>query len=187
LKQRWRDYLWLFIVVAIIVGLDQATKAIVRANLAVGEIWMPWAWLAPYFRFVHWYNTGVAFGMFQGMGMAFAALAAVVVIVIAIYFPRIPRSDRLTRLALAMQMAGALGNLIDRLTQQGKVTDFVSMGNFAVFNVADASITVGVGVLLLAVWLQERRDRQSQKAAAALMINPSQLDTGDAGADEERP
>jgi len=46
LKQRWRDYLWLFMVVAIIVTLDQVTKAIVRANLSVGETWMPWAWLA---------------------------------------------------------------------------------------------------------------------------------------------
>jgi signal peptidase II len=162
LKQRWRDYLWLFTIVAIIVTLDQVTKAIVRANLSVGETWMPWAWLAPYFRFVHWYNTGVAFGMFQGLGMVFAALAAVVIVVIAIYFPRIPRSDWLTRLALAMQMAGAMGNLIDRLTQQGRVTDFVSLGTFAVFNVADASITVGVGVLLLAVWLQERRERKAQ-------------------------
>jgi signal peptidase II len=57
-----------------------------------------------------------------------------------------------------MQLSGAVGNLIDRLTV-GHVTDFISVGNFPVFNVADSSITIGVAILLLTVYLQERKQK----------------------------
>jgi signal peptidase II len=55
-------------------------------------------------------------------------------------------------------MAGALGNLIDRL-YQGYVTDFISVGKFPVFNVADSCITMGVVVLLLGMWIEEKKNR----------------------------
>jgi signal peptidase II len=57
---------------------------------------------------------------------------------------------------MGLQLGGALGNLIDRLTMNGEVTDFISIGAFPVFNVADGSITVGVIVLVLGAWLKER-------------------------------
>ncbi|MND03155.1 Lipoprotein signal peptidase [compost metagenome] len=57
-------------------------------------------------------------------------------------------------------MGGALGNLIDRL-QHGHVTDFISVGRFPIFNIADSSITVGVVLLMLDVWLSERRQPAS--------------------------
>jgi lipoprotein signal peptidase len=56
--------------------------------------------------------------------------------------------------------------LIDRIVF-GYVTDFISVGNFAVFNIADSSITVGVGVLLLGIWIQERRQKKLQSIPAA--------------------
>lgn len=156
LKKYWRDYLVLFLMVGLIIIVDQITKAQVRINLAQGEMWSPWPWLAPYARFVHWYNTGVAFGMFQGMGWMFSIVAVIVSGAIIYYFPRVPREDWPLRLAMGLQMGGALGNLVDRVTL-GHVTDFISVGTFAVFNVADACITTGVFVLLLGVYLQERK------------------------------
>ena len=66
------------------------------------------------------------------------------------------------RLAMGMQLAGALGNLIDRLTLGGKVTEFISVGNFPVFNVADSSITLGVVVLVLGVWWKERHEQKTE-------------------------
>ena len=57
-------------------------------------------------------------------------------------------------------MGGAAGNLVDRLLMQ-KVTDFISIGNFPVFNIADSSITIGVVVLLLGVWYRERAEKKS--------------------------
>jgi signal peptidase II len=58
---------------------------------------------------------------------------------------------------MGLQLGGALGNLFDRIFNVGQVTDFISVGNFPVFNVADASITVGVMVLLLGIWIQDRK------------------------------
>ena len=142
------DYNFLFSVAGLIILIDQITKWIVRENIPFGQSWMPLEWLAPYARIVNWYNTGAAFGLFQGGGGIFAVLAVIVSSAILIYYPIIPRSDKFLRLALAMQMAGALGNLIDRLTV-GAVTDFVSVLAFPVFNVADASISLGVVILLL--------------------------------------
>ena len=158
MKKLLKDYLVLFLIVAIVIVLDQVTKKLVRDALPLGEMWAPWPWLLPYARIVHWYNTGVAFGMFQGMGGIFTVVAILVSGAIIYYFPRVPAEDWTLRLAMGLQMGGALGNMIDRLTR-GQVTDFISVGNFAVFNVADSSITVGVLVLLLGVYLQERRKK----------------------------
>ena len=88
--------------------------------------------------------------------MIFGTLAFIVIGVLIYYFPQVDKKDWTLRLAMSMQLAGASGNLIDRLTQDGKVTDFISVGTFPVFNVADASISVGTVVLLLGVYLQER-------------------------------
>jgi signal peptidase II len=160
LKKHIWDYVYLLFVSSIIILLDQWTKYLVRTRLPFGQSWSPWPWLAPYVRIVHWQNTGAAFGMFQSLGLVFTVLAILVSIAILYYFPRVPRSEWALRLAMVLQFSGAVGNLIDRLTQ-GTVTDFISLGTFAVFNIADASISVGVAVLILVVWIKERQ----QKAA----------------------
>ena len=165
MKKLLKQYGLLFIVVAVVLTLDQVTKAIVRANIPFGGQWMPLEWLAPYFRFVNWNNTGAAFGLFQNGGLIFGIMAVIVSGVIVYYYPQIPRENKWMRIALAMQMAGALGNLIDRL-RFGPVTDFISVGSFAVFNVADSSITVGVGILILAMWIDERKEKQKLKEEA---------------------
>ncbi|MHC1741343.1 MAG: signal peptidase II [Anaerolineaceae bacterium] len=154
---------WFYLVAAIIVILDQVTKELVRVLIPLGQTWSPWPWLAPYARIIHWTNTGVAFGMFQGKSLLFAVLAAVVIAAIIYYYPQVPVEDKVLRFALSMQLGGALGNFIDRVFQQGQVTDFVSVGNFAVFNVADACITVGVGVLLIGIWLEDKREKEQRK------------------------
>jgi signal peptidase II len=158
LKRSIRDYIFLLVIAGTVVLLDQLSKAYIRNNLQLNEIWMPWVWLAPYARIVHWYNTGVAFGMFQGQGQIFGIINTIVAIAILYYFPRVPREDWALRTAMGLQLGGAVGNLIDRLTV-GHVTDFISVGSFPVFNLADASITIGVGVLLLGMWIQEQRKK----------------------------
>lgn len=159
-----KKYCLLLVPAIIVVVLDQITKIWVRSNLRLGETWMPWEWLAPYARIVYWNNTGVAFGMFQGQGGLFAILAVIIALAIIYYFPRIDAKDVPLRLALGLQLGGAIGNLIDRIQFQGQVTDFISLGSFAVFNVADGSITVGVGIMILGVWLEERRAKREKFA-----------------------
>jgi signal peptidase II len=163
LKAYLKKTRWLYLIAAIIIVLDQVTKELVRTLIPYGQSWSPWPWLAPYARLIHWSNTGVAFGMFQGKSILFAGLAAVVAAAIIYYYPQVPEQDRVLRFALAMQLGGAVGNLIDRIFQAGQVTDFISVGNFAIFNVADACITVGVGVLLIGIWLEDKREKEQKK------------------------
>jgi signal peptidase II len=168
-KKLWKTYWLLILVTGSILILDQISKAYIRATFIQGvDMWAPWPWLLPYARIIHITNTGVAFGMFQGMSTVFGLLAAIVSIAIIYYYPRVPKEDWLLRLAMALQLAGALGNLIDRIFNDGHVTDFISVGNFAVFNVADASITIGVGLLILALWLQEDREKKEKQETARL-------------------
>lgn len=165
MKKYLQDYAFLALVAGVIIAIDQISKAYIRANFAFGEMWIPFAWF-PYFRIVHWYNTGAAFGMLQGFGQVFKYLAGVIAIAIIYYFPRVPRNEHILRIALGLQLAGALGNLIDRILQ-GHVTDFISVGNFPVFNVADSSITVGVSILVLAILIQEQREKKAAALTAA--------------------
>ena len=168
MKKVVKNYWGIFLIAAILVGLDQWTKWLVRTNLAPGETWLPGSlqWLSPYARIVHWYNRGAAFGMFQQGNMVFTVLAFVVVAAIIYYYPQISSVDWPLRLAMSMQMGGAIGNLVDRLTI-GHVTDFVSVGTFPVFNIADASISVGCVVLLLGVWWQERVAKREKMRQAS--------------------
>jgi signal peptidase II len=104
--------------------------------------------------------------MFQEGSMIFTVLAFIVIAAILYYYPQVSQADWPLRLAMSMQLGGAMGNLIDRLAR-GHVTDFISVGTFPVFNIADSSISVGCVVLLLGVWWQERAAKRDKARAAS--------------------
>lgn len=160
-----RNYLLLLIIAGLVVALDQWTKSLVRSTLAVGEIWVPWEWMEPYARIIHWNNTGAAFGLFPGGSLIFTIIAFAVTLGILIYYPAIPGDQVVIRLSVALMLGGAVGNLISRL-MVGSVTDFISVGSFAVFNVADSSITVGTAILIVAMWLEERKLAREESVQA---------------------
>lgn len=179
MKKYLADYAFLFSIAGAVVLLDQWTKFLVRSNLAFGEIWPQDHWIVFYARIVNWRNTGAAFGMFQNLGIVFAVLAIVVTGAIIYYFPKIPKQDWALRIALSLQLGGAVGNLISRLTQsnvtdgnfierlsQGYVTDFISIDSFAVFNVADASISIGTAILALSLFQRERKEKTAESPSA---------------------
>ena len=155
MKKYLKAYSVLLPISLLLIALDQWTKNLVRTNLELNEFVMPLESIA-YLRIVNWQNTGAAFGIFQGMNSVFMVLAIVIIGLILVYFPMIPEDEFYFRLALSLQMAGAAGNLIDRFSR-GYVTDFISIGRFPVFNVADSCITMGVVVLLIGMWVDERR------------------------------
>ncbi|MFU8827426.1 MAG: signal peptidase II [Brevefilum sp.] len=177
MKKPINTYGLLALVVGVVLTLDQVTKALVRANLPFGASWSPFSGFLSFIRIVHWQNTGAAFGMFQGGGLVFGVLAIIVSLFIILYYPKIPQEYLVMRIALAMQMGGALGNLIDRI-QFGPVTDFIAVGAFPVFNIADASITVGVAILLVFLWVLERKEK-----AAGQDPEPAQQDLQDLSSD----
>jgi signal peptidase II len=184
-KTYWIDYLVLFLLAGLIIAFDQWTKVWVRAHVPLGSDWLPsgLAWLMPYARVRYWFNSGAAFGMFKNGNPIFMTLAVIVACAILYYLPRTARKDWWLRLALALQFSGALGNLIDRI-QFGHVTDFISVGNFAIFNVADSSITVGVAILILGVWLTDSAEKRRQAAQASPLAAPDISETPVQGKDE---
>jgi signal peptidase II len=153
---------WSLLLVALIILIaDQASKALVVANLGLFEQWMPVAALRPVFTLTYVQNTGAAFGIFPNGGVFFTLIAFVVVGVIVYYYRQIPNPGLFIRIALGLQLGGAVGNLVDRL-RLGYVVDFFDVKFWPVFNVADSAIVVGVFLLLVLMWWDERHESQAQ-------------------------
>ncbi len=164
MKSKLKHYLVFVGISLLIVVLDQLTKTWIIRSLNVGESIYPIPWLAPFFRFIHWKNTGAAFGIFQNGNDVLKILTSIIAIVVAVYYYQVPEDQKLVRIPLSMMFGGAVGNLIDRFTL-GYVTDFVAVGSFPVFNVADSSVTVGVGLLILAMTLEEHKAKKALETA----------------------
>jgi signal peptidase II len=106
-------------------------------------------WLALYLQprgtiFEFTWNTGAGFGILQGQNVL---LAAISIIAMAVLWPALKASKGHERVAWVVIYAGILGNFIDRIIH-GAVIDFISIGTFPVFNIADSCITLGVAYLL---------------------------------------
>ena len=141
-------------IAALIVILDQATKALVRAKLPLHDSVTV---IPGFFDLTHVRNTGAAFGMLNTIEFAYKPLVMVLVALVALgavaaYAFTLPPAQRVARFGLALILGGAVGNLIDRATT-GFVVDFVDVYwrglHFWAFNVADSAITVGVVLMLL--------------------------------------
>jgi signal peptidase II len=146
----------------------------VRTRLPLNASWNPLPWLEPYARVLHINNTGAAFGMFQSAGNLFTLIAVVVIIVILYYSRYLPENHWWMRLALGLQLGGAVGNLIDRLVF-GTVTDFISIFTFAIFNLADASISVGVAILAVLMLVEARAEKQRRSESSQMPVEPADL------------
>ncbi len=153
-----KNYTLLLAVLALVIAFDQWTKWLVRKNIPLNTSWLPDSlnWLFPYARITYIQNSGSSFGMFQN-GKVYLTILSVLVIVAAIYYVlTLDFADQWLLAAAGLYIGGAAGNLIDRLLI-GSVTDFVSVGTFYIFNVADASINVSVAMLVLTLLIHERR------------------------------
>lgn len=148
------------ILIAVLVAIDQITKALVAAN--VSEI-HPVHVIPGFFDISHVHNTGAIFGMFSGSSnklvailLTAAQMAAMVMVIY--YFFKTPASQRGTKFALTLILSGAFGNLIDRV-MHGYVIDFlrfyIKRSEWPNFNVADSCISIGA--LLLVFFLFTRR------------------------------
>lgn len=143
----WREWIVAATAVAALVA-DQVTKFLVRENMAIGESWPA----EGFFRLTHGTNTGSAFGLFQDQTVILT-IASLFAIAFIIYFYR-SHSDRtwITKLTIGLLLGGAVGNLVDRVVA-GRVTDFIDVGPWPIFNLADSSITVGITLLIASLVL----------------------------------
>lgn len=149
---------------ALLVGLDQLIKWLVQANMELGEA----IELTPFLALYRTVNTGISFSFMDGLPpWTLAALAlAVTGFMVWLAWRSEPRQV-FARAGFAVIVGGALGNLIDRVLL-GHVVDYVlfhtSSWSFAVFNLADACITVGAGLVILQEIIDWRRERAGGKA-----------------------
>ena len=148
--QRTPRYLGLVVAVMLAIGaVDQGVKQLMLNWLEPG---VPQPVIGDWFRFYLLFNSGAAFSMGENLTWVFTAIQLAFVLGALWVGPRM--TSKWEALGVAMIAGGALGNLIDRLFRDpgfwyGHVVDYISVGNFAVFNLADAAITVGVVVFIL--------------------------------------
>ena len=132
----------IFTLILIVFGLDQATKSLVTGSLERGESWPS----EGIFRITSSFNTGSAFGLFTGQNTLLIFVSILGIGFLSWIYGRQKHPKRLLTASLALQLGGALGNLSDRLFI-GHVVDFIDVGPWPIFNVADASIVIGLGTL----------------------------------------
>jgi signal peptidase II len=133
----------------LVVVADQAAKALVEENLALGEH----VDLIGSSGLALSHNSGVAFGLAAGGGMGLVALTGLALLVVGYLFARDPTRPAMW-VAVGLLAGGALGNLADRIRADA-VTDYISIGSWPNFNLADVAITAGV-VLLAFAYASER-------------------------------
>ena len=168
-----------WIVVAAIFVLDFATKRWVLANqdqfLAGIDL------IDGILRFTYVRNAGAAFGMMQGARWILTAVSGVAVVGLSFLVSR-SATVGLKRVASTMILAGAAGNLVDRILYDGLVVDFIEMGfrghTFPVYNVADIGVSLGAAVLVLSL-LIEREAVAGAESGATLAVPPEHGVEGD--------
>lgn len=163
LSRDLRPVLCWYALAAVVVALDQWTKALALRLLDYAEPLV----VTGFFNLTLLYNKGAAFSLLSDADgwqhWLFSAIALVVAALISVWLYRLPARARLEPLALALVLGGAIGNLIDRL-RFGHVVDFIQLHYrelyWPAFNIADAAISLGAGLLLLMILRGERRVRQ---------------------------
>ena len=132
-------YSLVFTLILVVFGLDQITKFLVQRFLELGESWPS----EGIFRLTSSFNTGSAFGLFTGQNTPLILVSFLGIGFLAWIYSTQKHPRRLLTGSLALQLGGALGNLCDRL-RIGYVVDFIDVGPWPIFNVADSAIVVGV-------------------------------------------
>jgi len=170
-------------IAVLIIILDQFTKYLVETNLQMFEVYAPFPSIEPFFRIMHVYNTGAAFGIFPEGSLFFAIMAVLVSALILIYNFTMPGRHVGLRVALGLQMGGALGNFIDRV-RIGHVTDFLDFGPWPLFNVADTAIVSGAVIIGILMVREAREAHEAEQAAKKMEANADPAFSGGEKADE---
>ncbi len=151
-RRRW----WLPILLAVVIlVLDQLSKDWIMRTLGpeLGERQI--ALIGDWVSLVYWQNTGVAFGLFQNVSQIFILTSLLISAgAIYAYIVYLPNRSPWVQIGIGLVVGGALGNVIDRV-QHGFVVDFIKVGWWPVFNIADSTVTVGVVMLALYLLFME--------------------------------
>ncbi|SDW04659.1 signal peptidase II Aspartic peptidase. MEROPS family A08 [Marininema mesophilum] len=155
-----------YIFAAAILLLDQATKWLVMKKMHLYESIPLWEGV---FHITSHRNRGAAFGILQDQRWLFILVTCAVLAAIVFYLMRIGKSQPMLSWSLALILGGAIGNLVDRI-RFGEVVDFLDFRyiNFAIFNIADSAICIGVALMLLVTLRQS--EGESEGAAKEKLV-----------------
>ncbi|HZR38701.1 MAG TPA: signal peptidase II [Ktedonobacteraceae bacterium] len=154
-RARLYDALALLTVI-VVIALDQWTKALIMQNFQPGG-GTPFPLVGHYLVILYTHNSGAAFSMLANQAILAVLIALAIGVVIYLYVRMLNSGPLIYKLVFGMIIGGAVGNLIDRALHSGYVVDFISFRipeinyYFAIFNVADACISVGVFLLFVLV------------------------------------
>ena len=149
-----------FSLTLILLIIDRLTKWWISSTLDFG---VPNNLIGNVIRLTRVHNDGGAFGIFPGGGIVFLVVSGVVSLILFLVLLTMQIDSRLIRTGMAFVLAGALGNLVDRI-QWGYVLDFFEIRGFPIFNVADACITVGAAFIVLAIVFGGERNLSEREA-----------------------
>ena len=141
-----------FIFIALIIILDQFVKYLIQANISLNHT-VPI--IDGIFHLTYINNSGAAFSIFQNQTKLLIILPLIVTIMVLVYILKKRKTEHWAiLLSMSLIAAGGIGNLIDRIAY-GHVVDFFDFRVFPIFNVADISVSVGCGLLLIYMFFIE--------------------------------
>ena len=152
-KQARRNDILALLTVIVIIALDQWTKSLVVQHLSPPESHEPIPLIGQYLTIYYIQNAGAAFSMFANTYVLAILIVIAICLIVYLYARMINNGPLMLKLIFGMIIGGAAGNLIDRAIRTGRVVDFIffripQIGfSFAIFNIADAAISVGVFLL----------------------------------------
>ena len=154
---------WAMIRVGVIF-LDQITKWLTVINLDLGE---SFPLIENVFHFTYVQNRGAAFGILKDQRWVFLIISTVAIVAMFIMLWKSRKDSKLLCIAISMIIGGGIGNMIDRCLL-GYVIDFLdfTLINFAVFNVADSFVCIGVGLFILELIFEMKKEIQNGKNKA---------------------
>jgi signal peptidase II len=158
-----RQWLALAAIASAAVAADQLTKGIVSSALSLGEE----VHVAGPLSLHHVQNSGIAFGLFARSTGFVIVLTALAVTWMLVFFARSGQRHPVLPVALGFVLGGSVANLLDR-ARLGHVTDFLDLGWWPAFNLADTFIVVGVGILFAALVGAEGPRRRPRLGDASL-------------------
>ena len=183
-KQARRNDILALLTVIVVIALDQWTKSLVVQHLSPPESHQPIPLIGQYLTIYYIQNPGAAFSMFANTYILALLIAAAVCLIAYLYARMINNGPLVLKLIFGMIIGGATGNLIDRAIRAGRVVDFIffripEIGfSFAIFNIADAAISVGVFLLFIFVLLGGLRKSKTASTKPGreeqVMPSPSQ-------------
>ncbi|WP_184403593.1 signal peptidase II [Geomicrobium halophilum] len=151
-----------YLLALVIIIIDQFTKWLVATGMELGES-IPV--IEDVLHITSHRNAGAAFGMLQGQMWLFFIVTAVAVVAVLYFIHTLGKSSLWYGIPLGILLGGTIGNFIDRLLQ-GEVIDFIDVYigtySFPIFNIADSALTVGIIILIVKMFMDERKEKKEQ-------------------------